>query len=197
MSAKRLSVLVLAVMSTAGWGQSPLQDRFALSTGQVARALSAGGMQITGEQVSLPARIVATEPTPELDILSVEPLGKAQLAGHSPDRFRVRLGCHLSGECLPFYAFVRWSEPTTGSAARPSGASGLTRNIMFSPQNEIIMRAGAHATLVIDDGRSHIQIAVISLENGIAGHRIRVCSPDRKQVYFGEVVSARLLEGSF
>ena len=68
---------------------------------------------------------------------------------------------------------------------------------MFDPKSEITMRAGTHATLVMDDDRSHIQVAVISLENGMAGHRIRVSSPDHKQVYFGEVVNARLLRGSF
>ena len=62
---------------------------------------------------------------------------------------------------------------------------------------DITMRAGTHATLVMDDNRSHIQVAVISLENGIAGHRIHVASPDHKQIYVGEVVNANLLRGSF
>ena len=44
---------------------------------------------------------------------------------------------------------------------------------------------------------SHIQVAVISLENGVAGKWIRVASPDRKQVYVGEVVSANELRGNF
>jgi flagella basal body P-ring formation protein FlgA len=59
------------------------------------------------------------------------------------------------------------------------------------------MRAGAHATLMMDDNRSHIQVTVISLENGVVGHRIRVASPDHKQVYVAEVVSSSLLKGSF
>jgi flagella basal body P-ring formation protein FlgA len=59
------------------------------------------------------------------------------------------------------------------------------------------MRAGTHATLMMDDQRSQIQIAVISLENGMVGHRIHVASPDHKQTYVGEVVNARLLRGSF
>jgi flagella basal body P-ring formation protein FlgA len=49
----------------------------------------------------------------------------------------------------------------------------------------------------MDDDRAHIQIAVISLENGLAGHRIRVASPDHKQVYVAEVVNASLLRKSF
>ncbi len=63
--------------------------------------------------------------------------------------------------------------------------------------SEITMPAGTHAILIMDDHRSHIQVAVISLEKGIAGHWIRVASLDHKQFYVGEVVSANLLKGSF
>jgi flagella basal body P-ring formation protein FlgA len=51
--------------------------------------------------------------------------------------------------------------------------------------------------MLMDDDRSHIQIAVISLENGVAGHSIRVTSPDHKQVYVAEVVNASLLRKSY
>lgn len=189
--------MLVAAMGMAGWGQSQLQDRFALTSAQVARALCAGGMQTTEEQVSMLTTVVATEPDPSLDILSVEPPGKGRSAQHSLVRSQVRLACHLPGKCLPFYAIVSWAEPTTGPAANPSNVSPVNRNIMFNPDREITMRAGTHATLEMDDDRSHIQLTVISLENGMAGHRIRVSSPDHKQVYFGEVVSASLLRGSF
>jgi len=195
MRARCLSVLLVAAMGMAVWGQS--QDRFALTAGQVARALCAGGMQTTGEQVSMLTTVVATEPDPALDVLSVEPPTKGRPAQHPPVRSQVRLACHLPGKCLPFYAIVTWSEPTAVPAANPSSVSAVTRNIMFNPKTGITMRAGTHATLVMDDDRSHIRLAVISLENGIAGHRIRVSSPDHRQVYFGEVVSASLLKGSF
>jgi hypothetical protein len=59
------------------------------------------------------------------------------------------------------------------------------------------MKAGTHATLMIDDQRSHIQVAVVSLENGIVGHRIHVASLDHKRTYVAEVVNDRLLRGSF
>lgn len=196
MRATWLSLLLVAATGMPGWGQSQLQERFALSTGQVARALSNKGMQTTDQQVSLVTRVVATEPDPALDILSVHPAGRGQLAQHSPARSWVKLACHLPGRCLPFYAIVSGSQP----AARPantSGVSSLTGNALFSPNSEITMRAGTHATLVMDDDRAHIQVAVISLESGMAGHRIRVSTPDHKQFYFGEVVNARLLRGSF
>lgn len=197
MKARGLLILLVAAVSTPGWGQSQLQDRYALTAGQVARALRDGGMQTTAEQVSLPARIVATEPSPVLNILSIEPIGGAQPGKRPPIRSRVKLGCHQPRECLPFYAVVNWSDAPTGSTTIPSSVSRLSRNQMFNRPSEITMRAGTRATLEMDDNRSHIQVAVISLENGMAGHRIRVSSPDHKQTYFGEVVSASLLKGTF
>jgi hypothetical protein len=184
-------------MSTPGWGQSQLQDRFALTAGQVALALSAGGIQTTERQVSLLTRVVATESSPALDVLSVEPLGRQLVGEHSPTRSRVRMGCHLPGKCLPFYAIVSSVEPPVGLAATASHAVAGINNSMSNAKMDITMRVGTHATLVMDDNRSHIQVAVISLENGIAGHRIHVASPDHKQVYVGEVVNANLLTGSF
>jgi hypothetical protein len=197
MSAVWLSISLIAVMSLPGWGQAQLQDRFALTAGEVARALSESGMQTTEGQVSLLTRVVATESFPALDVLAVEPLVKQPVADHSRTRSRVRLACHQPGECLPFYAIASWSEPKARSAATPSSPSAVPGNMMFNPKSEITMRAGTHAMLIMDDHRSHIQVAVISLENGMAGHRIRVSSPDHRQVYFGEVVSANLLKGSF
>ena len=191
MRARWLSLWLMAAAGMPGWGQSQLRERFALTAGQVAQALSVRGIPATGEQVTLLARVVATKPHPELDILSVEPSSQGQLSPHSPARSRVKLACHLPGECLPFYAIVSSSESTVRPAANTSDPSTL------NSKSEIVMRAGTHATLMMDDDRSHIQVAVISLENGMAGHRIRVSSPDHKQVYFGEVVSASLLKGSF
>jgi hypothetical protein len=176
-------------MTVPVWGQSP--SRFAITAEQVARALSLGGIVTVAQQVSLPVRVVANEPAAPLDILSVEPPPKGKPAENAPAYSRVKLACHLSRQCLPFYAFVNWPQ-RSGAITNPSMVSPLAAN-----PADITMRAGAHATLVMDDQRSHIQVAVISLQNGMAGHRIRVASPDHKQFYFGEVVSANLLRGSF
>ena len=79
MTARWLSISLMAAMSMPGWGQSQLQDRFALTAGQVARALSDGGMPTASTQVSLLTRVVATESSPALDVLSVEPVGKQSM----------------------------------------------------------------------------------------------------------------------
>jgi len=49
----------------------------------------------------------------------------------------------------------------------------------------------------LDDHRSRIRVSVVSLEKGAAGSRIRVASPDHKQVYVAEVVSSSQLKASF
>jgi hypothetical protein len=190
-----LAGLLMAVMTLQGWGQSQSEDHFALTARLVAQTLSAAGTQTSDEQVSLLARVVATEPYPKLDILSVEALGDAQSRGDSAARSMVKLTCDLPGTCLPFYAIVTWPEeapPVIRSEATP-----VVKNARAKTNDEITMRAGTHAILVMDDHRSRIQVAVISLENGVAGKWIRVASPDHKQVYTGEVVSANVLRGNF
>jgi flagella basal body P-ring formation protein FlgA len=76
-------------------------------------------------------------------------------------------------------------------------ATAAARKGALKANTVITMRVGTRAMLVMDDDRSHIQIAVVSLENGITGHKIRVASPDHKQVYIAEVVSGHLLRRSF
>jgi hypothetical protein len=190
-------LLLIAALSVSGRGQSPSQNRFALTPTQVAQAISASGMQAGAGQVFLLTRVVATEPQPALDVLSLEVLGKGSSSGHSALRSRVKLACHNPAECLPFYAILISPQMTDGSATVTSGVSPALKNASSNAASEITIKAGTHATLIMDDERSHIQVAVVTLENGMVGHRIHVASPDHKQTYVGEVVSARLLKGSF
>jgi hypothetical protein len=192
MTSKWIAVLSIAAMSLTGWSQSQLQDRFALTADQVARSVSKGEIEVSGDQVFLLANVVAKVPNPVLDVLSVEPLGDKWFGGRSGTHSWVKLGCHLPGVCLPFYAVVSWPQEPAGRATNQSIASPAA----LKPK-VITMPAGTHATMLMDDDRSHIQIAVISLESGIAGHRIRVTSPDHKQVYVAEVVNASLLRKSY
>jgi hypothetical protein len=195
MKARWIPFLLIAATGVPVSLQAQSQDRFVLNAAQVARALSESGIQTTGEQVSLLTRVVATEPSPKLDILSVEKLGNGPLAEHSV-RARVKLACHLPGKCLPFYAMM--SSPQTVAGPRTvASSSSAFGNPLVNANSEVTMKAGTHATLLMDDQRAHIQVAVISLENGMVGHRIRVATPDHKQTYVAEVVNARLLRGSF
>src|ERR1700733_9704052 len=187
MTARWTPFLLMAAMGGTLPASSQSQDRFSLTAAQVALALSASSMPTAAEQVSLLTRVVATEPQPVLDVLSVEALGNRPIAEHPGVRLRVKLACHIRAKCLPFYAIVN-SPPSTAEAV-----NALSR----SAHSEIAMKAGTHATLMMDDQRSHIQVAVVSLENGMVGHRIHVASLDHKQTYVAEVVNDHVLRGSF
>jgi hypothetical protein len=195
MTTKWIAGLFLAIMSVPGWGQS--QDRFALTAQQVEQALQEKGMRTAGMQVTLVANVVATEPNPVFDIRTVEPLGNSVAGENSGTQSWVRVACHKADICLPFYAFVSWPEQAAGSVSESLNTAAAGKKAMVKANAAITIRTGTHAILVMDDSRSHIQIAVISLENGITGHTIRVASPDHKQVYVAEVVSAHLLRRSF
>lgn len=207
MKASWIAGLLMMATGSCGWSQSQPEDHFAITPRLVAQTLSAAGTPTADDQVSLLARVVATEPYPKLDIVSVDPLGDLQAAEQSAarstsrsipgfiPRSMVKLTCDLPGTCLPFYAIVEWPEET--APAVRTEASPAFQNARVKTRDEITMRAGTHAILVMDDQRSHIQVAVISLENGVAGKWIRVASPDHKQFYLGEVVSANVLRGTF
>jgi hypothetical protein len=190
-------VVVLGIAAMSLSQSAHAQERFALTTHQVAQTLSNRGIQVADKQVSLVANVVATEPSPRLDILSVQPFGTSLHAEQAQARSWVRLGCHLPGACLPFYAIVTAPQGQAGRVASASTVLSSNGNDLFEPDSEITMKAGTRATLMLDDHRSQIQVAVISLEKGTAGRRIRVASPDHKHVYVAEVVSASLLKASF
>jgi len=178
MGTRRIAALLVAALSLPGWGycQSLVQKRFDIAPKQVARTLSSRGLQIAGLQVSLLARVVATEPDPVLDVLSVEQRGQRASADRPDTSYMVKLGCHAEGTCLPFYAIVNTTEAGNGSADSTLSAIGSTANAALKTGAPVTIRAGAHAILVMGDGSVQIEVAVVSLENGIAGHRIHVAS---------------------
>jgi hypothetical protein len=200
MVAKTIVVLLMVAMTLPALPQPPQQTRYTLTTKQVAavvvRSFLETGIALTDQQISLPARVVATEQIPTLDVSSVEVLSDYVFEGHSKARSKIRLTCRIASVCLPFYAIVIWPEGLSIPSGVPSVLSSHPARVS-KPMPEITMQAGTHATLVMDDERAHIQLTVVSLESGSAGHKIRVASPDHKQIYIAEIISANLLKGSF
>jgi hypothetical protein len=197
MTVRWIPVLFIAATSLYGWGQSQPKQRFALTVQQIAQTLSEKGIQTSDQQVTILAKVVATDPNPALDVLSVELLDDRSAGQVAEARFRVKMTCHLSSRCLPFYAVVRWPVGADEHTGNPSGGIRLPGNLILKQNDSFTIRSGAHATLVMDDERAHIEVAVISLEDGMAGQKIRVASPNHKQVYVAEVVSANLLKRRF
>jgi hypothetical protein len=197
MTARSVGILMMSALVLLETGQVQAENYYPITTLQVARALSSTGLQIAESNVSLAANVVADQPNSMLDILSFDQRPGSRITSeHSGTRAWVKLGCRLPARCVPFYAVVIWPETTASTASNPS-AKDSTQSTLSMLDSPIIMRAGAHATLVMDDHRAQIQIAVISLENGCAGRRIRVASPDHKQIYTAEVVSDTLVKAGF
>jgi hypothetical protein len=197
MKAKYALTLLLAALSGPGWAHSQSQERFVLTAGQIAQALSGRGIDVSENQVTMLANDVATEKRPQLDVMSIAPLGERLSGEHSESRSLVKLGCHLPGICLPFYAIMSASAKSTeGGSGGTAAAPNPTKPVMKAG-SVAIMPAGTHALLVMDDTRSHVQVSVVTLQNGNAGDRIRVSSPDHKQAYTAEVVDATLLRRSY
>jgi hypothetical protein len=192
-----MPVLFIVATNLHGWGQSQPKQRFALTVQQIAQTLSEKGIQTSDQQVTMLAKVVASERNPALDVLSVELLDDRSAGQVAEARFRVKMACHLSGRCLPFYAVVKWPVGADEHAGNPSSGIRLLGNLILNKNAPFTIRSGAHATLVMDDERAHIEVAVVSLENGMAGQKIRVASPDHKQIYVAKVVSAALLRRSF
>ncbi len=199
MTTKWIPALLMVAMGLPWGGQSACQaqGRFPLTAHMVAQTLCGSGIQTADEQVTLLARVVASKPSPVLDILSVEPLDDRSWGKRRAARVLVKLACHVHGACLPFYSIVSRPDAEPESLPGARGVSPAAGYSALKSQNRIIMRPGAHAMLEMDDARMHVQVAVVSLESGIAGHRIRVESPDHKKIYVAEVVSANLLKRSF
>jgi hypothetical protein len=177
-------------------GQAQAQDQFDLTVEQVARTLSDRGMRIADNQISLLAKVVATEPHPVLDIISVAPFGEGSSAEHPQFRSKVKLACHLPGTCLPFYAIVSCPKEAVATAGE-NAPLPVSLNVMLKRDGPVTMRVGTHAMLVMNDTRSRVEVSVISLENGNAGDKIRVASSDHKQFYTGVVIGANSLLRSY
>jgi hypothetical protein len=176
----RISALIVAI--ALGIPVAAASAQSAIATEQIAAALSSAGINTTPEQVVLLTNVVATTTAPELKVESAELW--------SDHRMKVRLSCVKQEECLPFFVAVRGNQP---QAALPALASSTV-----TPQtkpNSPAMRAGAHATLLLEGSHVHIKLPVLCLENGAIGQTIRVSSLDHRLTYVAQVDANLTLRG--
>jgi len=137
MTATWLPFLLMAAMGGAPPGPSQPQNHFPLTAAQVALAVSASGMPAGAERVSLLTRVVATEPEPVLDVLSVETLGKGPgRSGRCLLAREARLSCRRE-----MLAVLRHREFASFGprAANPMAAVTSTA---WSGRSQITMKAG-------------------------------------------------------
>jgi hypothetical protein len=192
-----VAILMIAMTSPI-LSQQQRQIRYELAEEQIVAAvrleLIKGGVEVMDDEISLPARIVATEPAPMFEINSVEKVSGYGFEGRTVTRSKIKLSCRVTAACLPFYAIVSWK----GTARELSAKKFMPSNLeVLEPKSKVTMAAGTPATLVMGDENMHIQLKVVSLESGARGELIRVASPDHKTIYVAEIVSANLVRGKF
>lgn len=172
-------------------GKRALAERFVLTAATISSAFSGNGVSISEQQVTLPTEIVAAVVDPVLAVSSME-----RGRGHVT---RVRMSCRNAGECLPFYVSVRSEDmPVTEINRQPSQKALMQRleaQIASKIGSPVVMHAGSHAVLLIDDDHLHMRLPVVCLENGALGAVIRVASGDHKQMYRAEVLDGNSLKG--
>lgn len=196
--------VVTAVFTLSATGEVAIPPRraaVALSGVEVASALNAQGIVVNAAQITMLADVVAARGDSLLEVKSLERWDSV--------RNRVELGCHRSGECLSFYVFVQWPNATeaakairifnhagNGAGDVPPEHGDATLPGVRRAQAGPVLKSGARATLVIDQGRLHIRVPVICLESGRAGGMVRVQSRDHRQIYLAQVLDGSSLKGS-
>jgi hypothetical protein len=196
-----LGPLGLAISSSA----QAVPTRFAIDALQVTRAMDAASLPTEGVEVKLAAPVTSSVANATVEVESVSTIG--------PHAVRMRLACSDHAQCLPFFVAATFPDaidvtklhgvrpsPFAGSQSSREGnqASSSDGGVKFtSASDPARMRAGAPATLELDEDKIHIRLEVICLQGGASGSRVRVASLDHKQIYTAQVVTPTLLKGEF
>lgn len=150
----------------------------------VADTLSAAGMKVSAQQVTLLADVIASTSKPALRVESMERWGD--------HRMRVRLACDSNSECMPFLVAVNWNGDDATLAS--SSSSSVIAQTKSQPA-PIVVHAGSPAILLLDGDHVHIQLPVFCLENGAAGQTVRVVSKEQRKTFTAQVLSESVLKG--
>lgn len=177
-----LAVLFAAVSlpAFAGARSYPITQK------QIAAAVTDGGLQVSANEVSLLANVVATVRQPVLRLSSVQPAANHLLIA--------RMECANAEQCIPFMVALR----VNGIAPQTAVKDIEPRPRPYRPANRpvtLLVRAGSRAILLLNGPHVHIRIPVICLENGTMGQTVRAANPDRSQYYTVRVAGDQLLKG--
>jgi Chaperone for flagella basal body P-ring formation len=180
---RRIAIFVGIVVAAAALPAVAAPGRYAISTGQIAAAVSSSGVPILPEQVTLFTSVVASVAHPDLEVQSIQREGQQGIVA--------RIGCANSGQCLPFLVSLRvpGGEDTQIALNHPPPPVTTYRPARFA------VRQGSHTALYLDGTHVHISLSVICLENGSPGQIIRATSLDRHQTFTAQVASDGTLRG--
>jgi hypothetical protein len=184
----KLAVVLLTMTACA----CAAPARFPVTSDQVIAAMRDRQLPIEGLHVNMPTAITASMENPSLEIQSM-----TLLTSHTA---QLKVSCREHGVCLAFYVSAAWPAqsaavilpPGLGHTVVQTGESKQER----ATRSEPTLRAGSQAFLLFEGDRLHIRLRVFCEQSGVTGDKVRVTTPDHKQTYTAEIVSATLLKGS-
>ena len=178
-----VSKLMWIVFAGATLPASAAPGRYAITTERIAEAISNRGVQVSPQQVTLLAGVVASVANPELNVQSIDRTGNEGVIA--------RIACADSAQCLPFFVALHVQDAQIASVTvvNPTAAVPAARPPVFA------VRQGATTALFLDGAHVHISLSAICLENGVPGQTIRATSVDRRQVFTVQVASNGTLRG--
>ncbi len=163
-----------------------MPQRTAITREQIASALLMNGINVTHDQVERLSEITASgSGAPRLQVVSVQP--------QDANTANVRLKCSSTSVCLPFYVLLHWQDPEEATSSLPKWQKrDPSREERLAP-DEMLVRSGKTATLVLASSNTRITMPVLCLQNGARGQSVRVMNKDSKRVYLAKVVAAGLV----
>ena len=202
-----LAIVAMIAGMTAS-AQLRVRGRFSVTQAAAEKAIAESlfheDTAVPGVEVHLLTEVVASLPAAPLDVTGVKQVRPDEAGTGHAAKLLVRFSCHVRSVCVPFYGTVtvpadvvlRADTMLMGSAAAktpgtPRAASTVMQKVAPA------LRRGTHATLVLDDGRSRVELQVIALSDAKVGESVRVASLDRRHVYTARTVSAAELRGEF
>jgi hypothetical protein len=161
------------------------ERRTTITREQIANALLNRGIHVKDFEIESLCDVTAIgAEAPVLQVVSIDPI--------DANTTSLRLKCAQNGVCLPFYVLLHWQDPGEANdtlrkwqVRKPAQVTGQHLN-----QEELLVRSGKIATLVLASARSRITIPVVCLQNGARGQNVRVLSKDSKKIYLAEVIAA-------
>lgn len=194
-------IAIVICMNMPVRGQLHGQDRFPVTQITVKQAIAKNLFHQDalppGVDVQLLSDVLASTPVAQLQVMAVVPWHSSNATSTGERQFAVRMTCKASHGCMPFYVLVELPAPLERFASVSLPSLKFPADPLPRPKLVLAMRRGGHATLVLDDGVSHIQIPVLSLQDACVGESVRVSTLDHKQTYEGKVISTGLLKGAF
>lgn len=178
----RLIGLMLVAFSSV---RAETSSSFMVTRDEVIRAMTKKQLPVDGVDITMPSRMRSTVTGPVLEI--------QQITSLDTQRSQLRVACQVRSECMPFYAIARW----TGTRSAGQTTTGKQEDGIQVTGASDALRAGAHATLVIDDERVHIRVPVICASGGAPGDKIKVTTINHHQTFEAVILNADELKGSF